>query len=175
MVGAVGLAGLGLSHTMHPSADIRAREDARFSTVPRGGISPGDVRLLKEKFGPVYLWRRSPAEIARAREQDIPALWPDTSARHPLFAPHMPAYDRIRTMDGAWLAVWAVCPRPGCIVRARMGDYGGFFCPCDSAHFDLAGRFRKGPFVRNLQSAPISFSPDGEDVVLRVDSKPFAY
>ena len=45
-------------------------------------------------------------------------------------------------------------------VGERLGDFGGWFCPCHGSHYDTSGRIRKGPAPRNLEVPPYSFIDD---------------
>jgi len=58
-----------------------------------------------------------------------------------------------------------VCPRRGCVVMQGARGFGGFFCPCGSAHYDTAGRVRRGPYARNLST--LSVSLDGSTLIAK--------
>lgn len=60
----------------------------------------------------------------------------------------------------------------GCVVLARAGEYGGFFDPCQGAHFDLWGRIQKGPTTQNLKVAPINLAEDGQSELIDLTDMP---
>lgn len=68
----------------------------------------------------------------------------------------------LRSDDGAFRALSAVCTHLGCTVD-RVGD--GFRCPCHGSAFDAEGRNRSGPAPRPLPWRPLSRAADGSLVV----------
>jgi ubiquinol-cytochrome c reductase iron-sulfur subunit len=99
---------------------------------------------------PVFLRRRTQAEVEQARTVDMNAL-PD------------PEPDTARVKKSEWLIVIGVCTHLGCIPQGNKpteprGDYGGWFCTCHGSHYDTSGRVRKGPAPKNLHIPPYRFT-----------------
>jgi ubiquinol-cytochrome c reductase iron-sulfur subunit len=101
---------------------------------------------------PVFLRKRTQAEIDEARSVDASAL-PD------------PQPDEARVQQPEWLVVVGICTHLGCIPLGNKqseprGDYGGWFCPCHGSHYDTSGRIRKGPAPTNLPVPTYEFVND---------------
>ncbi|QFT91823.1 Ubiquinol-cytochrome c reductase iron-sulfur subunit [Roseovarius sp. THAF9] len=158
--GAVTLAAgaTGLFRATGTTADIVAtRESLR---LPLTDIPEGDTRTYKISGRPLLIWHRNADQTERALSQDILKDWRDRRPERGGSGQLLLPYDRNRTIDHEWLAIWNVCPRFGCVPLAQHGDFGGFFCPCGSSHFDMAGRIRKGPALSNMRTVPARISDD---------------
>ena len=139
---------------MNPSADVQALSSIR---VDISGVSEGSQITVKWLGKPVFIRRRTAAEIEDARSVDVAAL-PDQIARNNNIDGEVPATDENRAMDenGEWLVQMGVCTHLGCVPLGNAGDYaleggvGGWFCPCHGSHYDTSGRIRKGPAPENL-------------------------
>ncbi|MGK7654658.1 MULTISPECIES: ubiquinol-cytochrome c reductase iron-sulfur subunit [unclassified Roseovarius] len=151
---AVGAAVWPLVNQMNPSADVQALSSIR---VDVSGIEQGSQLTVKWLGKPVFIRRRTEAEIEAAREADVSSL-PDPIARNENLQGEVPASDENRALDetGEWLVQIGVCTHLGCVPLSNAGDYvldsgvGGWFCPCHGSHYDTAGRIRKGPAPTNL-------------------------
>ena len=102
---------------------------------------------------PVFIDRRTPERIARARADDAN---PDLID---------PATDAERAQRAEWLIVIGVCTHLGCIPQGQKpgeptGEWGGWFCSCHGSVYDSAGRIRRGPAPRNLDLPPYRFLDD---------------
>ncbi len=157
-----GVAGWALVNQMNPSADVRALSSIR---VDISGVEPGTQLTVLFQGKPVFIRRRTEAEIAAARADDDAALQ-DPIARNENVG-EAPATDANRALDedGEWLVMLGVCTHLGCVpLGDGAGDFGGWFCPCHGSHYDTAGRIRKGPANQNLLVPTAAF--DGDDLVL---------
>ncbi len=142
-----------LINQMNPSADVQALSSIR---VDVSGVEPG-TQLTVEWLGkPVFIRRRTAAEIAAARDVEIADL-PDPEARNANIQDDAPASDGNRALavpgDDAneeWLVMMGVCTHLGCVPLGDAGDFGGWFCPCHGSHYDTSGRIRRGPAPENL-------------------------
>lgn len=144
---------------MNPSADVQALSTIR---VDVGGVQVGQQISVKYLGKPVFIRRRTEAEIQQAREVDLNTL-PDQIARNPNIEANAPATDENRTLDeaGEWLVEIGVCTHLGCVpIGDGAGDFGGWFCPCHGSHYDSAGRIRKGPAPENLHIPVAEFVDD---------------
>jgi ubiquinol-cytochrome c reductase iron-sulfur subunit len=157
---ATGAAVWPLINQMNPSADVRALSTIR---VDVGGVTEGTQITVKWLGKPVFIRRRTPAEIADGRAVDVGDL-PDPIARNANLG-DVPATDENRTLDeaGEWLVQFGVCTHLGCVPLNDAGDFvgsegvGGWFCPCHGSHYDTAGRIRRGPAPENLPVPPAEF------------------
>lgn len=146
---AVGAAVWPLVNQMNPSADVQALSTIRVDVA---GVSQGSQISVNFQGKPVFIRRRSDAEIEEARSVPLEDL-PDQIARNPNISADAPATDANRTLDeaGEWLVEIGVCTHLGCVpIGDGAGDYSGWFCPCHGSHYDGAGRIRKGPAPENL-------------------------
>jgi ubiquinol-cytochrome c reductase iron-sulfur subunit len=140
---------------MNPSADVQALSSIE---VDISGVVEGSQLVVPFLGKPVFIRRRTPAEIEDARSVDVADL-PDDDARNPNKA-GADASDQNRTLDeaGEWLVMIGVCTHLGCVpVGDGAGDYNGWFCPCHGSHYDAAGRIRRGPAPQNLHLPAASF------------------
>lgn len=132
---------------MNPSADVLVLPPV---DVDLSGIETGQSIRLNLHDGPVYIRRRTPDEIARARADDNAS---------DLIDPQLDA-DRVQEGHEEWLIIDGRCTHLGCITVGESGDYDGWFCPCHAAHFDTSGRVRRGPAPRNLRVPKYKFRSD---------------
>ncbi|WP_299783824.1 ubiquinol-cytochrome c reductase iron-sulfur subunit [uncultured Marivita sp.] len=158
---ATGAAVWPLVNQMNPSADVLALSSIR---VDVSGVSEGSQITVKWLGKPVFIRRRTEAEIAEARSVDISDL-PDPIARNANIDGQAEATDENRALDdtGEWLVQMGVCTHLGCVPLGNAGDYtvdggvGGWFCPCHGSHYDTSGRIRRGPAPENLPVPPAEF------------------
>ncbi|MBI1359438.1 MAG: ubiquinol-cytochrome c reductase iron-sulfur subunit [Alphaproteobacteria bacterium] len=128
-----------------PAADTRALSAAEVdvSKVPLGS----EIRVLIGGV-PFFVRHRTDAEIQEARNVNISTL-------------RDPATDdsRLRPLpDGklnpSILVTSAVCTHLGCVPlgpdNGKVGEFGGWYCPCHGSQYDTSGRIRKGPAPKNL-------------------------
>ena len=151
-----------LVNQMNPSADVKALASIRVDT---SGIEPGTQLTVKWLGKPVFIRRRTQAEIDEARAVDLGDLI-DGDARNDNTGP-ADAADENRAMDeaGEWLVMMGVCTHLGCVpLGDGAGDFGGWFCPCHGSHYDTSGRIRKGPAPENLPVPVARF--EGSELVL---------
>ena len=155
-----GAAAWPLVNQMNPAADVRALASIR---VDVDGMEPGTQLTVLWQGKPVFIRRRTQAEIDAARGVAMDALI-DDDARNENLAEDAPADDANRTLDenGEWLVMLGVCTHLGCVplgeADGNVGEFGGWFCPCHGSHYDTAGRIRKGPAPENLLVPEASFA-----------------
>jgi ubiquinol-cytochrome c reductase iron-sulfur subunit len=102
------------------------------SDVPLGGW----CQLIIES-APIFVRRRTVDQV-NAMRRELLANLPD------------PARDEDRASNPEWLVVSGECTHAGCRVTAGLGDFQGWQCLCHGSEFDVSGRVRRGPAVRNL-------------------------
>jgi ubiquinol-cytochrome c reductase iron-sulfur subunit len=156
---AAGAAAFPLINQMNASADVRALASIR---VPVDSVEPGSQLTVKWRGKPVFIRRRTPAEIDAARAVALDDLV-DPMAENDNKPAGTEATDENRTLDeaGEWLVMMGVCTHLGCVpIGNGSGEFGGWFCPCHGSHYDTAGRIRKGPAPRNLPVPLARFDGD---------------
>jgi ubiquinol-cytochrome c reductase iron-sulfur subunit len=116
-------------------------------------IQPGSTRIVRWRDAPVFVRHRAREEVQQARATPLANL-PDQFARNVMLPENAPALDSNRTLVGhdEWLVVSGSCTHLGCILAAGRTDRPSeaWICPCHAARFDLSGRVRAGPALRNL-------------------------
>ena len=150
-VGAVGagLAAWPFIDTMNPAKDVLALSSTEVDLTP---IQEGQAITVVWRGKPVFIRRRTPAEIAAARSVPLGDL-PD------------PETDAARVKQPQWLVVIGICTHLGCIPLGQKasdpkGEFDGWFCPCHGSQYDTSGRIRKGPAPANLAVPPYEFVTD---------------
>jgi ubiquinol-cytochrome c reductase iron-sulfur subunit len=138
-----------LIDSMNPAADMRALASVEADLEP---IEPGQRITVKWRGNPVFVSRRTPEEIAKAKADDSAEL-PD------------PEPDSARVQRDEWLIVVGICTHLGCIPKGQRpgdlrGQWDGWFCPCHGSHYDTSGRIRKGPAPTNLVVPNYAFATD---------------
>jgi ubiquinol-cytochrome c reductase iron-sulfur subunit len=151
---------------MNPDASVLALSTKE---VDLSAVEVGQAIKVFWQGKPVFIRRRTPAEIEEAEATPLSALI-DENARN-ANANGADATDNARTIsaDGEarpeWLVLVGVCTHLGCIplgtsAGENKGEYGGWFCPCHGSHYDTSGRIRKGPAPENLAVPPYQFISD---------------
>lgn len=129
---------------MNPDASTLALASIE---VDLGGIVPGQIVTVKWRGKPVFIRRRTPAEISQAENAPLADL-PD------------PEPDSKRVQKPEWLIVIGVCTHLGCIPLGHEGEFDGWFCPCHGSTYDTSGRIRSGPAPTNLEVPKYVFLSD---------------
>jgi ubiquinol-cytochrome c reductase iron-sulfur subunit len=150
-IGAIGVAAAvwPLVNSMNPSAEVLALASTEVDLSP---VEEGQSITVTWRGNPVFIRRRTAAEIAAAQDVDLATL-PD------------PETDEARAPIPEWLIIIGVCTHLGCVplgqkVGENRGDWDGWFCPCHGSHYDTSGRIRKGPAPTNLPVPPYEFLDD---------------
>ena len=143
-----------------------------------GGLKPGEMMTVEWRGKPVWIVRRTPAQVQALPKLDAQLADPK-SARKP--DELTPAYARNenRSRKPEYLVVVGICSHLGCSPSEKFAigaqpslpdDWqGGFLCPCHGSTFDMAGRvYKNKPAPDNLEVPPHVFLTDtrlliGED------------
>jgi ubiquinol-cytochrome c reductase iron-sulfur subunit len=138
-----------LVNQMNPSADVQALSSI---FVDVSGVEVGSQLTVNFLGKPVFIRRRTAAEIEEARSAGASDMSIDQQSRNPN-KPGTNADDQNRTLDeaGEWLVMTGVCTHLGCVpLGDGAGEFNGWFCPCHGSHYDPSGRIRRGPAPENL-------------------------
>ncbi len=126
--------------TMSPS---RATEALATVDINLAEVPLGSMKTFLWQGKPVFVWHRTPAQIATAKAQDATS----TMQAQP---------DAERVQKPEWLVVLGICSHLGC-VPMQGGKSDGWLCPCHGSQFDLSGRVTQGPAGKNLDVPPYQF------------------
>ena len=156
--GAAGAVGAALAawpfiDQMNPTTAVLAMASIEVDLTP---IVPGQATVLTFRSHPLFVRRRTPKEIAEAKDVPLSEL-PDKLARNENLADDAPATDANRASKSEWLITSGVCTHLGCTPTAKEGDFGGWLCHCHGSQYDTAGRIRKGPAPQNLAIPKYTF------------------
>lgn len=135
--------------SMSASADVLALASLE---VDLSKIEVGQTATVKWRGKPVFIRRRTPAEIEKEVAVDAGEL-------------RDPQADADRAANPEWLVVVGVCTHLGCVPISNAGDYNGWFCPCHGSHYDASGRIRKGPAPYNLEVPEYKFMDETKMIV----------
>ena len=162
-MGAVGVAAVAwpFIDQMNPSSAALALSSVEVDLTP---IQVGQGITVKWRGQPLFVRRRTPAEISASKAVDVASL-PDPLARNLNIADTAQATDADRVIKPEWLVLKGVCTHLGCTPTmsqpgAPEGEFGGWLCHCHGSQYDTAGRIRKGPAPQNLEVPPYAFLSD---------------
>ena len=138
--------------------------------VDIGGMHVGEKLTVEWRGKPVWILKRSPAQIAELSKLDGQLADPDSKRNPAEFTPEY-ARNTGRSIKPEVLVVVGICTHLGCspIDRLQSGPQpslpdnweGGFLCPCHGSTFDLAGRvFKNKPAPDNLPVPPHMYMSD---------------
>jgi len=134
-------------NSMNPAKDVQALASIEVNI---SGLEPGDEMKVKWRGKPVFIKRRTKAELETARSVSLKDL-PDPETDEA----------RVKTGKEEFLVVLGVCTHLGCVPLGKgSGEYAAWFCPCHGSHYDVSGRIRKGPAPKNLIVPEYSFIND---------------
>ena len=108
---AIRLAVLKFVLSMSATKDVLAMASLE---VDLGKIEPGQTVTVKWRGKPVFIRRRTTADVAREAAVDVKQL-------------RDPQADAERTVNPEWLIVVGVCTHLGCVPLPNAGDYSGWF------------------------------------------------
>ncbi|KWT68978.1 ubiquinol-cytochrome c reductase iron-sulfur subunit [Variovorax sp. WDL1] len=146
--------------------------------VDIGGLQPGEKLTVEWRGKPVWILKRSAAQLAELPKLDGQLADPQSKRNPDEFTPEY-ARNENRSIKPDVLVVVGICTHLGCspIDKLQAGPQpslpddwnGGFLCPCHGSTFDLAGRvFKNKPAPDNLPVPPHMYLSDtrlliGED------------
>ena len=168
VVGAVGAGFVAVPFLSSWSPSERAKNAGAPVEVDISKMTEGQMLTVEWQSKPVWIVKRSEKTLS-----DLPNL--DSTLRDPASenVDQQPAYaqNENRSIKPEILVLVGICTHLGCsptfrpdIGAADLGGadwLGGFFCPCHSSKFDLAGRVYQGvPAPTNLVVPPHKYLSD---------------
>ena len=171
-----GFAAVPFVSSFQPSERARAAGAAVEADI--SGLKPGEKMTVEWRGKPVWIVRRTEAQLAELPKLDKELA--DPASKRTNFA-GTPEYARNewRSIKKEYLVVVGICSHLGCSPIEKFvsgpqpslpNDWeGGFLCPCHGSTFDMAGRVFKGkPAPDNLEVPPYRYLSDtrliiGED------------
>jgi ubiquinol-cytochrome c reductase iron-sulfur subunit len=156
-----GLAAWPFIDQMNPSSAVLALASIEIDISP---VQMGQQVVFKFRGHPLFVRRRTPAEIATAKAVPMSALI-DPIARNANLPDNAPATDADRATKPEYLIVIGVCTHLGCTPTVStpqdpQGEYGGWLCHCHGSQYDVAGRVRHGPAPQNLAIPTYTYLSD---------------
>jgi len=162
-----------LVSTFAPSE--KARAAGAPVEVDIGDLAPGEMRTVEWRGKPVWIVRRTQAQLDGIKAQD--ALMADPKSLRPGFTPSY-AQNEYRSRKPEYLVCVGICTHLGCSPSAHFNTgaaaggglpsswEGGFLCPCHGSTFDMAGRvFKNKPAPDNLEVPPHQYLSDTRIIV----------
>jgi ubiquinol-cytochrome c reductase iron-sulfur subunit len=171
-----GFAAVPFVSSMQPSE--RAKAAGAPVEVDISALQPGEKMTAEWRGKPVWIVRRTPAEVAQLPKHDAELADPQSKRKADELTPSY-ARNETRSIKPEVLVVVGICTHLGCSPSDKFqpgpqpslpDDWpGGFLCPCHGSTFDLAGRvFKNKPAPDNLEVPPHMYVSDtrlliGED------------
>ena len=168
VMGAVGAAFVAVPFLSSWSPSERAKNAGAPVEVDISKLEEGRMLTVEWQSKPVWIVKRSAETLANLTKND--ATLRDPASEN---ADQQPAYaqNANRSIKPEILVLVGICTHLGCsptfrpdIGAADLGGdswLGGFFCPCHSSRFDLAGRVFQGvPAPTNLVVPPHKYLSD---------------
>lgn len=173
--GAVGAGFLAVPFVSSFEPSERARAAGAPVEVDISDINPGEQKTVEWRGKPVWIIRRTPAQVAELPKNN-PLLADPFSKRNAdeLTPPYARNVDR--SIKPEYLVVVGICTHLGCSPgdkftpgpQPSLPDNwpGGFLCPCHGSTFDMAGRvFKDKPAPDNLEVPPYMYLSDSRIVI----------
>jgi ubiquinol-cytochrome c reductase iron-sulfur subunit len=171
-----GFAAVPFVASFQPSERARAAGAAVEADI--SGLKPGEKMTVEWRGKPVWIVRRTEAQLAELPKLDKALADPGSKRTNFASTPEY-ARNEWRSIKKEYLVVVGICSHLGCSPSDKFvpgpqpslpNDWeGGFLCPCHGSTFDMAGRvFKDKPAPDNLEVPPYMFLSDtrliiGED------------
>ncbi len=154
--------------TFQPSE--RARAAGAPVEVDISTLRPGEKLTVEWRGKPVWVMRRTPAQVAELPKNDAELADPKSQRKPDELTPPY-ARNEARSIKPEVLVVVGICSHLGCSPSDKFqpgaqpslpDDWpGGFLCPCHGSTFDLAGRvYKDKPAPDNLEVPPHMYLSD---------------
>jgi len=167
--GGVGVAALAVPYVSSLQPSERALAAGASVEVDVSDIPPGQKRVVEWRGRPVWIFHRTPEQLATLEAVE-PNLADPNSERRSFPTPSY-ALNRHRSIKPEFLIAIGICSHLGCSPVSRLtpgaqpslpSDWpGGFLCPCHGSLFDVAGRvFSNQPAPDNFEIPPHHYVSD---------------
>lgn len=176
--GAVGTVAVAVPFVSTFAPSERARAAGAPVQVDISNIKPGDKMTVEWRGKPVWVVRRTAAQVAALPTHDSELADPKSERKRDEITP-VYARNEARSIKPEYFVAVGICPHLGCSPNDRFtpgpqqslpNDWdGGFLCPCHGSTFDMAGRvYKNKPSPDNLSVPPHMYVSDtvlliGED------------
>ncbi|MDA3869829.1 MAG: ubiquinol-cytochrome c reductase iron-sulfur subunit [Gammaproteobacteria bacterium] len=172
VVGAVGVGFVAVPFLASWMPSERAKNAGAPIEADVSRLEEGRMMTVDWQSKPVWIVRRSEKTLANLEESTDKLSDPasENVDQQPEYAQNM-----YRSIKPEFLVLVGICTHLGCsptfrpdIAPADLGEswLGGFFCPCHSSKFDLAGRVFSGvPAPTNLVVPPHYYVTDTTIIV----------
>jgi ubiquinol-cytochrome c reductase iron-sulfur subunit len=148
----------------------RARAAGAPVEVDISALKPGEKMTVEWRGKPVWIVRRTPAQLAELPKNDKELADPYSKRDNFSTTPEFARNDW-RSLKPEYLVVVGICTHLGCSPGDKFtpgpqpslpDDWpGGFLCPCHGSTFDMAGRvFKDKPAPDNLEVPPYTYLTD---------------
>lgn len=166
---------LTLGDSLRPSE--RAKAAGAPVEVDISALMPGEKITVAWRGKPVWVFNRTPAELATLEKVRNELADPDSERKPDEFTPvYARNVYRARLERKNILVVVGICTHLGCSPTDRFtpgpqpslpDDWqGGFLCPCHGSTFDLSGRvFKNKPAPDNLEVPPYMYLSENKLLV----------
>ena len=178
VVGGAGVAAVAVPFVSTFEPSERAKAAGASIEVDISGIAPGEKITVEWRGKPVWIIKRTPAQLAELPKLDGLLADPQ-SKRKPDESTPVYARNEGRSIKPEVFVAVGICTHLGCSPSDKFqpGDAGGmppdwgggFLCPCHGSTFDMAGRvYKNKPAPDNLEVPPHMYLSDtrlliGED------------
>lgn len=170
-VGAVGAIGAAVPFIKMWEPSARAKAAGAPVELSIGKLQPGQMLRAEWRGKPIWVVRRTD-EMLKGLDDNKDRLRDPSSEEE-----QQPTYAQndFRSIKEEYLVLVGLCTHLGCSpkfvpeMEPQPFDEnwaGGFFCPCHSSRFDLAGRVYEGvPAPLNLEVPPYAYLDDDRIVI----------
>ncbi|ABM59642.1 ubiquinol-cytochrome c reductase iron-sulfur subunit [Verminephrobacter eiseniae] len=176
--GAVGSAATAVPFVSSFQPSERAKAAGAAVEVDISALNPGEKVTVEWRGKPVWIVRRTPAQLAELPKLDDQLADPQSRRKPDELTPAY-ARNEARSIKPEIFVGIGICSHLGCSPSDKFqpgaqpslpDDWqGGFLCPCHGSTFDMAGRvFKNKPAPDNLEVPPHMYLSDtrlliGED------------
>ena len=167
--------GVGAAAALYPFIDSfepseRAKAAGAAVEIDITGMKPDEMRTIEWRGKPVWVIRRTEAQLAELPQNDSSLADPESKRNQDALTPPY-ARNEWRSIKPEYLVVVGICTHLGCSPSAKFDSGpqpslpnnwpGGFLCPCHGSTFDMAGRvYKNKPAPDNLEVPPHMYLSD---------------
>ena len=173
--GGAGVAAVAVPFVSAFQPSEKAKASGAAVEVDISALKPGEKLTVAWRGKPVWILKRTPAQLAELPQLDSLLADPKSLRNLPEWTPEY-ARNETRSIKPETLVVIGICPHLGCSPSDKFqtgpqpslpNDWeGGFLCPCHGSTFDLAGRvYKNKPSPDNLEVPPHMYLSDAKILI----------